>query len=51
LSPPEVAALVAFMGTLHKPTEAPARDSTRPTQASTENKQPNATAQMASTKR
>ena len=50
LSPPEVAALVAFMSTLHKPTEAPARDSSRPAQASTENLQPNATAQMASTK-
>jgi ubiquinol-cytochrome c reductase cytochrome b subunit len=51
LSPPEVAALVAFMSTLHKPTEAPARDSSRPAQASTENMQPNATTQMASTKR
>jgi ubiquinol-cytochrome c reductase cytochrome b subunit len=50
LSPPEVAALVAFMSTLHQPTEAPARDSSRPAQASTENMQPNATTQMASTK-
>ena len=48
LSPAEVAAVVAFMSTLHKPTEAPARDSTRPAQAATENTQPNATAQVAS---
>jgi len=50
LNPPEVAALVAFMSTLHRPTEVPARDSSRPGQASTENMQPNATTQMASTK-
>ncbi len=50
LSPPEVAALVGFMSTLHKPTEAPARDSTRPTQAAARDMQTNATAQMASTK-
>jgi ubiquinol-cytochrome c reductase cytochrome b subunit len=48
LSPAEVAAVVAFMSTLHKPTEAPARDSTRPAQAASENTQPNATAQVAS---
>jgi ubiquinol-cytochrome c reductase cytochrome b subunit len=50
LSPPEVAALVAFMSTLHKPTEAPARDATRPTQAAAGDTQPNATAQIASRK-
>ncbi len=50
LSPPEVAALVAFMNTLHKPTEAPARDATRPAQAAAGDTQTNATAQMASTK-
>jgi ubiquinol-cytochrome c reductase cytochrome b subunit len=50
LSPPEVAALVAFMSTLHNPTEAPARDSTRPARAASGIKQPNATAQMASAK-
>jgi ubiquinol-cytochrome c reductase cytochrome b subunit len=32
LNPSEVAALVAYMHTLHKPTEAPARDSTQPEQ-------------------
>jgi ubiquinol-cytochrome c reductase cytochrome b subunit len=32
LSPAEVAAVVSFMQTLHKPNEAPARDSTQPQQ-------------------
>jgi len=35
------AARVAFMSTRHKPTEEPARDSSRPAQASIENVQPN----------
>jgi ubiquinol-cytochrome c reductase cytochrome b subunit len=51
LSPPEVAALVAFMSTLHKPTEAPARDSSRPARAASEVKHPNTTAEMANAKR
>jgi ubiquinol-cytochrome c reductase cytochrome b subunit len=51
LSPPEVTALVAFMSTLHKPTETPARDSTRPAQAASKVKQPNTTAEMANAKR
>jgi ubiquinol-cytochrome c reductase cytochrome b subunit len=32
LSPAEVAAVVSFMQTLHKPNEVPARDSTQPQQ-------------------
>jgi ubiquinol-cytochrome c reductase cytochrome b subunit len=36
LNPSEVAALVAFMRTLHSPTESPALDSTQPEQARTE---------------
>jgi ubiquinol-cytochrome c reductase cytochrome b subunit len=51
LSPSEVAALVAFMRTLHKPTEAPARDSTRSAQAASEIKQTNTTAEVANAKR
>src|SRR5258705_14003722 len=51
LSPPEVAALVAFMSTLHKPTETPARDSTRSAQVGSEVKKPNTTAEMANAKR
>ena len=51
LSPSEVAALVAFMRTLHKPAEAPARDSTRSAEAASELKQPNTTAEMADAKR
>jgi ubiquinol-cytochrome c reductase cytochrome b subunit len=46
LSPSEVAALVAFMNTLHLPTQSPARDTTRPTAATSEKTQPNATAQL-----
>jgi ubiquinol-cytochrome c reductase cytochrome b subunit len=51
LNPSEVAALVAFMSTLHKPTETPARDSTRPSQAANEVEQPNPTTEMAKAKR
>jgi len=36
LDPSEVAALVAYMRTLHSPTEAPARDSTQPKQTTAE---------------
>jgi ubiquinol-cytochrome c reductase cytochrome b subunit len=36
LNPSEVAALVAFMRTLHRPAEAPARDSARPEQSAAE---------------
>ncbi len=42
LSPSEVAALVAFMRTLHPTTEAPARDSTQPQQTAAEKPQPRA---------
>jgi len=51
LSPPEVAALVAFMSTLHKPTEAPARDASRSAQAASEVKQPNTIAELVNAKR
>src|SRR5215510_3441602 len=40
LTPAEVAAVVAFMSTLHKPTEAPARDATQPAQAAPGDMQP-----------
>lgn len=42
LSPAEVAGLVAFMRTLHSPTESPARDTTQPEQAVIENTNPEA---------
>ena len=42
LSPAEVAGLVAFMRTLHSPTESPARDTTQPEQAAIENSNPKA---------
>jgi ubiquinol-cytochrome c reductase cytochrome b subunit len=37
LSPAEVAALVSFMRTLHKPTEVPARDASQPEQKAEQN--------------
>jgi ubiquinol-cytochrome c reductase cytochrome b subunit len=45
LNPSEVAALVAFMRTLHSPTESPALDSTQPEQTRTENTEAKALAQ------
>jgi len=46
LDPSEVAALVAYMRTLHSPTEAPARDSTQPKQAAAAQTRQNASTQM-----
>jgi len=45
LNPSEVAALVAFMRTLHSPTESPATDSTQPEQTRTEKTEAKALAQ------
>src|SRR5258705_11597006 len=45
LNPSEVAALVAFMRTLHSPTESPVRDSAQPEQAAPEKTQANTLAQ------
>ena len=39
LNPSEVAALVAFMRTLHAPAEAPARDTTQTEQSAEQNRQ------------
>jgi ubiquinol-cytochrome c reductase cytochrome b subunit len=46
LTPAEVAAVVSFMQTLHKPNEAPARDTTQPEQKAEQN-QKNASVQTA----
>jgi ubiquinol-cytochrome c reductase cytochrome b subunit len=46
LTPSEVAAVVSFMRTLHKPTEVPARDATQPEQRAAQN-QSTATTQSA----
>ncbi|HJX90886.1 MAG TPA: cytochrome b N-terminal domain-containing protein [Pyrinomonadaceae bacterium] len=46
LSPAEVAAVVAFMRTLHLPSESPARDSAQPAQPETEKTQAKALAQV-----
>jgi ubiquinol-cytochrome c reductase cytochrome b subunit len=37
LTPAEVAAVVAFMQTLHKPNQVPARDTTQPEQRAEQN--------------
>jgi ubiquinol-cytochrome c reductase cytochrome b subunit len=46
LTPAEVAAVVSFMQTLHKPNEVPARDTTQPEQKAEQN-QKNASVQTA----
>jgi len=45
LKPSEVAAVVAFMRTLHSPSESPARDSAQPAQPAAEKTQAKALAQ------
>lgn len=51
LSPAEVAGLVAFMRTLHSPTESPARDMTQTEQAGIENTAPKAFAKAEKARR